>query len=124
MTALLAPQMLSCTRPLPVQPASPTIERNAQHNAGIATATSEYVRSHARILEFVVEQPVVSGDYARARVIPAAVGAPPLWVYLVRQGVNWQGLTIGVSFDTATFDLLGIPGDLRLTSASAPPGVR
>lgn len=124
MTALLAPLMLSCTRPLPVPPASPTTERGMQLEPGIRAAAEAYVRAHARITEFVVEPPVVNGDYARVRVAPAAVGAAPQWVYLVRQGINWQGLTMGASFDAATYDLLGIPAALRLTAVSTPPGGR
>lgn len=83
-----------------------------------------YVRSHSSMADFVVERPIVAGDYARVRAAPARPGEPPMWVFLLRQGVNWQGLTLGDFFTPGTYELCGIPTALWVTSQATPLGGR
>lgn len=113
-----------CTRPLPNAGGrvEPTATPSAQ--ADVEAAATAYVRSHSPMTDFVVERPTVAGDYARVRVLPARPGEPPVWVFLLRQGVNWQGLTLGGFFTPGVYELFGIPTALWVTSQTAPLGGR
>lgn len=111
----------ACTRPLPSPAlnagATPQPLLAAVERAAITAAAEAYVRSQSGLTAFLLEAPVVAGDYARVRAVPESPGAPGLWVYLVRQGTHWQGLVLGERFAAATYDLYGIPQALRLPPA-------
>jgi len=121
--AALALLALACTRPLPPGwgAGPPPSAASPGQRQDIEAATRAYVLSHSAVREFAVEVQAVSGDYARARVTPPPGVTDPAWVFLVRQGGQWQGLTIGTAFPPQTYEVLGIPEAVRLPARPPAP---
>jgi len=114
---------LACTRPLPaghgLAPTAVAATPAAATLQAIERATRDYVESHSPVRDFTVEVQAVAGDYARAKVTPPPGVTDPAWVFVLRTGGQWAGLTIGTAFPPQTYDLLGIPPAVQLPGGIA-----
>lgn len=61
-----------------------------------------------------VRAEVASGDYARARAVPANGSADTVWIFLRREAGEWRGVAYGTAMRQEDYDELGIPGSVRV----------
>lgn len=80
----------------------------------IEAAAVTYVQENGGV-PGTAEVEEVSGEYARALVTPKVEGSTdPAWVFLRREGGEWQGLIYGTAIGPEEYQELGIPASLHL----------